>query len=120
MGQHGLPREPAGRSPAGCRARRSRPDRLKRLDAVHALMRAALLVSAAALLTLAPASGSAGSSGFRSAVIATFTPSQGHHIAGFALDREWLALAEDPDTAAACPVVRLAAATGSAGHLLTR
>jgi hypothetical protein len=36
-----------------------------------------------------------------------FRPSQGHRIAGFALDREWLALAEDPTTASGCPLVRL-------------
>jgi hypothetical protein len=50
----------------------------------------------------------------------TFSPSAGHRFAGFALDREWLALAEDPLTAGACPVVRLVPAMGGAPRALTR
>lgn len=48
----------------------------------------------------------------------TFAPSQGHRIAGFALDRGWLVLAEDP-TGGGCPVVRLLAVTGGATRTLT-
>jgi hypothetical protein len=50
----------------------------------------------------------------------SFTPSVGHRIAGFALDREWLALAEDPVAAGGCPVVRLVDATGGTPRALTR
>jgi hypothetical protein len=51
---------------------------------------------------------------------ATFTPSAGHRLAGFALDRESLALAEDPTMAGGCPVVRLVSATGGTPRALTR
>ena len=50
----------------------------------------------------------------------TFAPSPGHRLAGFALDREWLALAEDPATPGGCPIVRLVAATGGMPRPLTR
>lgn len=50
----------------------------------------------------------------------TFAPSAGHRLAGFALDRESLALAEDPVTSGACPVVRLVSATGGTPRALTR
>jgi hypothetical protein len=49
-----------------------------------------------------------------------FTPSPGHRIAGFALDREWLALAEDPVGAGGCPVVRLFDTRAGGARSLTR
>ena len=42
----------------------------------------------------------------------TLAPSAGHRIAGIALDREWLAIAEDPAAAGLCPAVRLVDLTG--------
>ncbi|MEN3341099.1 MAG: hypothetical protein V7644_503 [Actinomycetota bacterium] len=51
----------------------------------------------------------------------TFLPSPGHRIAGFAMDREWLAVAQDPTARGACPVVRLLRPSGGAGaRWLTR
>ena len=50
----------------------------------------------------------------------TFTPSAGHRLAGFALDRQWLALAEDPTMPGGCPLVRLVAVDGGAPRTLTR
>ncbi len=49
----------------------------------------------------------------------TFTPSPGHRVAGFALDRRWLAVAEDPLAEGGCPVVRLVVATGGTPRTLT-
>jgi hypothetical protein len=49
----------------------------------------------------------------------TFMPSKRHRLTGFALDREWLALAEDPTSAGGCPVVRLLAAGGGTARTLT-
>ena len=57
---------------------------------------------------------------FAKAVPPTFAPSAGHRLAGFALDREWLALAEDPVATGGCPVVRLVPATGGTPRGLTR
>jgi hypothetical protein len=57
---------------------------------------------------------------YASAAPTTFTPSGGHRLAGFALDREWLALAEDPVAAGACPVVRLVPTGGVAARVITR
>jgi hypothetical protein len=48
-----------------------------------------------------------------------FTPSPGHRLAGFALDREWLALAEDPIAPGGCPIVRLSDARGGGERTLT-
>ena len=48
----------------------------------------------------------------------TYEPSAGHRIAGFALDRQWLLLAEDP-TSGGCPLARLVAVTGGAAQTLT-
>ena len=80
-------------------------------------MRAALIALTTVGLALAPASGAAKSG---PAPLATFAPLAGHRIAGFALDREWLAIAEDPATPGACPVVELVAATGGGARSLTR
>lgn len=52
--------------------------------------------------------------------VRTFPASAGHRLAGFALDREWLALAEDPVTPRGCPVVRLIDASGGTPRPLTR
>jgi hypothetical protein len=49
-----------------------------------------------------------------------FGPSPGHRLAGFALDREWLALAEDPVGASGCPLVRLFDTRGGGARTLTR
>ena len=57
---------------------------------------------------------------FAKAVPTTFAPSAGHRLAGFALDREWLALAEDPVAAGRCPVVRLVPAAGGTPRVITR
>jgi len=67
-------------------------------------MRAALIALTTVGLALAPASGAAKSG---PAPLATFAPLAGHRIAGFALDREWLAIAEDP---ALTPMLRAALA----------
>lgn len=66
---------------------------------------------------LAPAPGSAVSGSTR---IASIAPSSGHALAGFALDRERLALAEDPVAAGACPLVRLVHVGEGSGTSLTR
>jgi hypothetical protein len=50
----------------------------------------------------------------------TFTPSPGHRLAGFALDRQSLVLAEDPVAPGSCPVVRLVPATGGTSRALTQ
>lgn len=57
---------------------------------------AALLTLTAASRAAAPAAGTV-----------TLAPSAGHRIAGLALDREWLAIAEDPAAVGQCPAVRL-------------
>lgn len=57
---------------------------------------------------------------FAAAAPTTFAPSAGHRLAGFALDRGWLALAEDPVAAGGCPVARLVPATGGKPRVLTR
>jgi hypothetical protein len=49
----------------------------------------------------------------------TFFPSPGHRIAGFALDRESLVLAEDPLAETGCPRVRIVAVTGGLPRTLT-
>jgi len=53
------------------------------------------------------------------APVAVFAPLPGHRIAGFGFDRRWLALAEDPDTPAGCPVVQLVSVTGGGARSLT-
>jgi hypothetical protein len=75
---------------------------------------AVALAASAVAAAQAPGSGTAPGT-----VVATFVPAAGHEIAGFALDREWLALAEDPTSPAGCPLVRLVAATGGAQWTLT-
>jgi len=52
--------------------------------------------------------------------VVTLVPSAGHQIAGFALDHEWLAVAEDPATGGNCPAVRLVDLSGGASQPLTR
>ena len=54
------------------------------------------------------------------AAASVFVPSAGHRVAGFALDRESLALAEDPVAPGSCPVVRLVPLAGGAPRRLTR
>ena len=49
----------------------------------------------------------------------TLVPSAGHQIAGFALDREWLAVAEDPATTGNCPAIRLVDVAGGVSRPLT-
>jgi hypothetical protein len=78
-------------------------------------MTRALLALATTSLVLGSAAATASSSARM-----TFAPSPGHRVAGFALDRQWLVLAEDPASAGACPVVRLVPATGGAARQLTR
>jgi hypothetical protein len=71
--------------------------------------RLALLALAAAALLLVAVAARRASAGRSGAVVATFTPVAGHTIAGFAVDREDLALAEDPVGAGGCPLVLLVA-----------
>ena len=77
-------------------------------------MRHVLGIGLAAALAVAPAAGSG------QLTATTFLPSAGHRIAGFAIDREWLAIAEDPVAGGSCPVVRLVRATGGTSRRLTR
>jgi len=79
------------------------------------MRRALVLVLAALPLLLGSAAGIAASS-----APLTFAPSPGHRVAGFALDRQWLVMAEDPAVAGACPVVRLLAATRGPARDLSR
>ena len=74
----------------------------------------AVAVCAALLALGVPASGTAPGK-----VVASFTPASGHTIAGFALDRKWLAIAEDPTGASGCPLVRLVDVTGTDRKTLT-
>ena len=80
------------------------------------MRRVGVIVVAAAAVALAAASASGG--GQRGST--TFLPAAGHGIAGFAMDREWLVLAEDPVARGACPVVRLIHMTGGPPRWLTR
>jgi hypothetical protein len=59
--------------------------------------------------------------GIRPAGTAMFSASAGHRIAGFSLDRDWLAIAEDATAGDACPLVVLVRVPGGAPeHVLTR
>ena len=82
------------------------------------MRRAAVLALSLFLPVLALVPGAGLSAGPASAP--PFAPSVGHRLAGFALDREWLALAEDPAATGRCPIVRLVSATGGRPQTLTR
>lgn len=81
------------------------------------MRRALALVCAGFALVAARSSGPSPAAG---TVVATFDPAPGHTLVGLALDRERLALAEDPTTAAGCPLVRLVTGTGGRPRTLTR
>lgn len=74
--------------------------------------------AAAALATLAATAGCGGQA--RATTHAAepahagvvLAPAAGHVLAGFSLDRDWLALAEDPAAPGACPVVELVRVPG--------
>jgi hypothetical protein len=80
-------------------------------------MRRALLAAAGLALAFGPSGGAKPAS---HRIVSTFAPAPGHRIAGFAFDRKWLALAEDPATASGCPIVSVVAATGGEARMLTR
>lgn len=77
-------------------------------------------VAAAVVLALAAASAFGGAHAGRAAATAgraaaraaVFSASPGHRIAGFSLDRDWLAIAEDATAAGACPAVALVRVPG--------
>lgn len=79
------------------------------------MTRALLLALAAGSLVLGSAAATASSS-----TAVAFAPSAGHRLAGFALDRESLVLAEDPAVTGACPLVQLVSATERTPQALTR
>jgi hypothetical protein len=49
-----------------------------------------------------------------------FAVAPGHRLAGFSLDRDWLALAEDPARPGTCPLVQLVRVPAGARRALTR
>jgi hypothetical protein len=71
----------------------------------------ALVAGVALTAALAPAGGQP--------TAHTFVPAAGHSVAGFAIDRQWLAIAEDPTAPSACPLVRLIEVGGGAPRWLT-
>jgi hypothetical protein len=84
-------------------------------------MRGAVALALAALATIGTGMSQGQARGHaRTSGVLTFRVSPGHRLAGFALDREWLALAEDPVTPRGCPLVRLVDTTGGAPRSLTR
>jgi len=85
--------------------------------------RAALAGCALALAAACGGAAAAGRASVRDAGggTAVFSALPGHRIAGFSLDRDWLALAEDPVSRDACPVVVLVRVpSGSPRRELTR
>src|SRR5581483_9963293 len=125
VGEHGLHADgPLPRvRPAGIRARRARPGRAERLGALRPVRRAALAGCALALAAACGGAAAAGRASVRDAGggTAVFSALPGHRIAGFSLDRDWLALAEDPVSRDACPVVVLVRVpSGSPRRELTR
>jgi hypothetical protein len=79
------------------------------------MTRALLLALAAGSLVLGSAAATVSSPGPEA-----FAPSAAHRLAGFALDRESLVLAEDPATPGGCPLVELVSATGGTPRELAR
>jgi hypothetical protein len=77
-----------------------------------------LLLGFSALAVALPSGGGATTASH--AVVATFAAAPGHRIAGFGFDRDWLTLAQDPDSSSGCPLVRLVRATGDDASTLTR
>lgn len=75
-----------------------------------------LVVAACAALLAAHVPGSGTTPG---KVVATFAPASGHTITGFAVDRRFLAIAEDPIGASGCPLVRLVDVAGGDRRTLT-
>jgi hypothetical protein len=80
----------------------------------------ALIWLALAIGVAAVAAAARGSASRSPAIVATFTPSANHRLAGFALDREDLVLAEDPIRSGGCPLVRVFAGIDAAPQTLTR
>jgi hypothetical protein len=83
------------------------------------------LGAAAAAVAVALTACAGGAAGSRAAApaarAAAFAPAPGHRLAGFALDRDWLVLAEDPAAKGACPAVELLRVPGgSPRRQLTR
>jgi hypothetical protein len=74
--------------------------------------RPAGIAAAAVVLALAAASACGAHAGRAAARAAVFSASPGHRIAGFSLDRDWLAIAEDATAAGACPSVVLVRVPG--------
>jgi hypothetical protein len=85
-------------------------------------VRRTLAIAAAGALVVGAcrASGAAPASAAAHRATATVTPASGHRIAGFSLDRDWLAVAEDPTGNDACPIVVLLRAPAGAPRALTR
>jgi hypothetical protein len=81
-------------------------------------MRRAGVVAAAALLAAAVSACLA--SARPAGQSAVFTAAAGHRLAGFALDRDWLVLAEDPASAGACPTVELVGIPARSRRALTK
>jgi hypothetical protein len=65
----------------------------------------------AVLAAVAAGSAARAGTGTRARAV-TFAASPGHRIAGFSLDRDWLAIAEDPTAKGACPLVVLVRVPG--------
>lgn len=77
------------------------------------------LALAAIALAAAPAAGTSPLHPARAGAV-TLSPAPGHRIAGVSLDRDWLAIAEDPTVKGACPIVVLVRAPAGAPRELTR
>ena len=75
-------------------------------------------VALAAVVAVAAAAGGSAARGGQAAV--TFSAAPGHRIAGFSLDRDWVAIAEDATAKGACPEVVLAQAPAGKPRDLTR
>jgi len=74
-----------------------------------------------ALLAMSAAGGGAGATARSLRSHATTFPTvSGHKVVGFAIDRDWLVIAEDPDNPGACPIVVLARVPTGRPQELTR
>ena len=86
-------------------------------------MRWLLPAIAAAVFLVSAASGGAGAntrSLHRHRVATSYPAAAGHRIVGFALDRDWLVIAEDPVAPGTCPAVVLARLPSGRPRQLTR
>jgi hypothetical protein len=73
------------------------------------------------LAAVAAGSAAGGTRSGTQAPAATFSAAPGHRIAGFSLDRDWLAIAEDATERGACPLVVLVRVPGGTPrHTLTK